>query len=225
MAASWVANKCGGVRWRTLRDGTIEVEGIGVPTIDPAGAQFRNMAQTWANWKAIMAPAAREHDVPLPWVLAIATVETGYLAGDPAKQASVSSSAGAVGVMQLMPLTAKMLGMTAAERTDPEKNIWGGVKLMRLLADGATGPELPNIASAYNAGSGSTGLGVRCATGRNEWNLMSDANYPRQAVQLQNTARLYLDLQTSRVSAAMVTGVGLAIAGIAVAVYMVGYRS
>lgn len=218
MASDWVPNKCGGVRWRTLGNGTIEIEGSGVPTISTTGPQFQNMSRTWANWKHFMAPAAKEFGIPLSWVLAIATVETGFLSSDPAKQAAAYSPVGAAGVMQLMPMTANMLGMTSAERTDPQKNIWGGVKLMRMLADGPTGPELPNIASAYNAGSGSTGLGVRCSAGRNEWNLMSDANYPRQAVQLQNSARLYMDLRTTLLSSSAKIGLGIALAGVGVAV-------
>ena len=52
--------------------------------------------------------------------------------------ASICSGAGACGLMQIMPLTAPELGLTAAERFNPEKNIAGGTLYMRRLLSSNT---------------------------------------------------------------------------------------
>lgn len=59
------------------------------------------------------------------------------------------SSAGAVGPMQLMPGTARDLGV---DPNDPEDNIRGGVRYLRQLSDQFGSPAL--VAAAYNAGPG-----------------------------------------------------------------------
>ena len=67
------------------------------------------------------------------------------------------SSAGAVGVMQLMPGTARSLGV--ADATDPRQNINGGARYLKQLtsyfADVKNADErLKFVLAAYNAGSG-----------------------------------------------------------------------
>lgn len=178
-------NKCNGRRWRTLSDGRIEVEGEGVPLLEPSDLRSRYLEQTWANWAPDFRAAARQYGVPLSWLVAIATIETGPWSARPQQQATIVSSAGAVGIMQVIP---RYQPETATELARPSTNIAAGARIIRRLADGATGAELPHIASAYNAGAGSSALGVRCSPGRNEWNLASDANYPRQTIVLNNTA-------------------------------------
>lgn len=61
------------------------------------------------------------------------------------------SSAGAIGVMQLMPGTAQSQGVT--NPYDAEQNIMGGAKLLRNLYDGFDG-NLELMLAAYNAGAG-----------------------------------------------------------------------
>lgn len=64
---------------------------------------------------------------------------------------SVVSSAGAAGLMQLMPATAKYVGVK--DRFDVRQNIEGGVKYLRKMYDQHNGDLVLTLA-AYNAGPG-----------------------------------------------------------------------
>jgi hypothetical protein len=60
------------------------------------------------------------------------------------------SSAGAIGLMQLMPGTARGLGVNP---NDPKRNLEGGIKYLAQLSDKYNGDYTRTLA-AYNAGSG-----------------------------------------------------------------------
>lgn len=66
-------------------------------------------------------------------------------------QTDAVSSAGAIGVMQLMPSTAEYLGVE--DPSDPYQNIMGAAKLLGKLSDMYDGNQSLMLA-AYNAGSG-----------------------------------------------------------------------
>ena len=75
-------------------------------------------------------------------VLAVIMVESAGVSG-------AESSAGAVGLMQLMPATAERFGVE--DRTDPTQSIAGGVAYLDLLMETFDGDPLLALA-AYNAG-------------------------------------------------------------------------
>lgn len=88
--------------------------------------------------------AADKYNVPVNLLKAIGKTESDF-------RVQVVSRSGAQGVMQLMPATAKYLGVTDA--FDPEQNIMGGAKYIKELLDKYDGNTSLALA-AYNAGMG-----------------------------------------------------------------------
>jgi soluble lytic murein transglycosylase-like protein len=89
--------------------------------------------------------SATLYQIPEQLVRAIIRCESDY---DP-RAVSVS---GARGLMQLMPDTASL--MQVRDIDDPRENIYGGVRLLRILANEFNG-DLELTVAAYNAGDGS----------------------------------------------------------------------
>jgi hypothetical protein len=94
-------------------------------------------------WDGLMRAAAARHSVPYPLVRAVVAAESGF-------NPRVVSRAGAQGLMQLMPATAKDLGVK--DPFDPEANIEGGTRYLGGLLK-AFGDERLALA-AYNSGPG-----------------------------------------------------------------------
>ncbi|WP_310605312.1 lytic transglycosylase domain-containing protein [Anaerosporobacter sp.] len=92
----------------------------------------------------IFEKAADKYNVSIDLLKAIAKQESNF-------KADAVSRSGAMGVMQLMPATAKELGVKDA--FDVEQNIMGGAKLISKLLDQYDGDTKLALA-AYNAGSG-----------------------------------------------------------------------
>lgn len=91
-----------------------------------------------------LARAAERHGVPIVLVKSVAHVES--------RGSSHSvSHAGAMGVMQLMPATARQLGVT--DPFDAAKNIDGGVRYLAWLYERYDG-DVHRVVAAYNAGPG-----------------------------------------------------------------------
>jgi len=106
--------------------------------------------------------AADRHGVPLPVVLHALYKETGWMKNASA-QVTARSPAGALGVMQIMPDTAKYLGLKDKDIFNPEKNIDAGV---RYLAQNLQQYQDPRVAlAAYNAGPNSKRVKQFAATG------------------------------------------------------------
>lgn len=88
--------------------------------------------------------AAKRHEISPQLVAAMVRAESSF---DP----KAVSHKGAVGLMQLMPATARRFGLTSSERYRPEKNLEAGVRYLRWLLDRYEG-ELPLALAGYNAG-------------------------------------------------------------------------
>ena len=86
--------------------------------------------------------ASQETQVEPALIHAVISVESAY---NPAAR----SHAGAVGLMQLMPQTAKRYGVT--DRLDPAQNIKGGARYLRDLK-AMFNDNLHLVLAAYNAG-------------------------------------------------------------------------
>ncbi len=87
---------------------------------------------------------AAEHDLAPELLHAVIQVESGY-------NPRAVSPKGAIGLMQLMPATARRLGV--ADRQDPLANLRGGARYLRNLI-GLFGGDLSLALAAYNAGEG-----------------------------------------------------------------------
>ena len=97
-----------------------------------------------ANLDAIFDVAGQRYNISPNLLKAVAKVESNF-------RPNVTSKAGAMGIMQLMPGTARGLGVTDA--FDPEQNIMGGAKYLRQMLDRFDG-DLSLALGAYNAGPG-----------------------------------------------------------------------
>ncbi|MGD8234522.1 MAG: lytic transglycosylase domain-containing protein [Chromatiales bacterium] len=96
------------------------------------------------KFAGIVDKKAQKYNVTPELIHAVIEAESAY---DP----NAISSAGAVGLMQLMPATARRFGVT--DRTDPEQNIDAGVNYLRELLNLFDNDVKLAIAS-YNAGEG-----------------------------------------------------------------------
>ncbi len=102
-------------------------------------------AERFNRFDAFISEAAQLYAIPETLIRAVIKVESDY---DP----HVVSSAGARGLMQLMPSVTRDMGVANAH--DPRENILGGTRLLRVLANRYDGDLVRTIA-AYHAGVGS----------------------------------------------------------------------
>ncbi len=107
--------------------------------VEPAGRRARA-----ARFTAHVRGAAVYYGLPEALVWAVMRTESDF-------KPHVVSDKGAEGLMQLMPLTAQDMGVTNS--FDPEENIYGGARYLRILANKFDG-DLVLTLSAYHAGGG-----------------------------------------------------------------------
>lgn len=93
---------------------------------------------------AIISKASKVYGVDRDLICSVIKAESGF---DP----GATSPKGAMGLMQLMPETARGLGVTDAY--DPEQNVMGGTRHLRWLLDRYDG-DVEKALAAYNWGTG-----------------------------------------------------------------------
>ena len=201
---TWVANKCGGARFRTLPDFRVEVEGMGFPLPDPARQKL--LEQTWKNWKGVIRKwsAIRTKEclkqrktagapscalLPPSNILAIMTQETGHKSDNKKVQSTITSPAGAAGLMQVMPCKIfnpeKELGKLVCthDMTNPDHAVKVGSRFLQVHLGNREG--LPAAASNYNSGD------LTCyKPGHvpNPFNWNHEQNYALRVVEYNNAA-------------------------------------
>jgi len=113
---------------------------------DPSDARIPGTRKTMnkTDWDKYISRYSKEYGVNEDLIRAVIKVES-------ANNPNALSRKGAMGLMQLMPQTAKMLGVNDA--WDPEQNIRGGVKYLSQLSDKFNG-DIEKMLAGYNAGPG-----------------------------------------------------------------------
>jgi soluble lytic murein transglycosylase-like protein len=121
------------------------------------------------RWREHISTAAAKYRLPEKLLLAVMAVESNY-------DHRALSEKGAMGLMQLMPATAK--DMFVSDAWDPAQNIEGGARYLRILANQYGGDPV-QVLAAYNAGPEA----VRRAGGAVP-NIPETQEYVRKVVEL-----------------------------------------
>jgi soluble lytic murein transglycosylase-like protein len=96
-----------------------------------------------AAWRSQVASLAAKYDISPALLEAVVWQESRW-------REAVTSRVGAYGLAQLMPATAREMGV---DRTNPAANLEGGARYLRLQLD-AFGGDVEKALAAYNAGAG-----------------------------------------------------------------------
>jgi soluble lytic murein transglycosylase-like protein len=140
----------------------IDKHGRVILTDKPNHSGYKRLVKTWKGWEEAKVPKnfsvaknqkkfdptirsiAKMYKLPHTLVHAVITAESSY-------NPDAISKAGAVGLMQLMPETAKQYGVS--NRRDPKQSIYGGSRYLNYLLK-LFNNDLVLALAAYNAGEG-----------------------------------------------------------------------
>jgi peptidoglycan DL-endopeptidase CwlO len=106
----------------------------------PAAARLGPACPIPARYRSAFDQASAASGLPLPMLVAVAQVESRF-------KASAVSTAGARGLLQVLPSTARSLRLSADA---PESNVLAGARYLRTLLDRFHSTDL--ALAAYNAG-------------------------------------------------------------------------
>ncbi len=121
------------------------IDSVSMEGLPPGAAQpNRGISDDASRIDASIERAANRYSLPSALVRAVIKAESGF-------QVRAVSPAGAQGLMQLMPATAREMGVT--DPFDIDQNIDGGSKYLRAMLDRFDG-DVRLALSAYNAGPG-----------------------------------------------------------------------
>ncbi|MBI3071940.1 MAG: lytic transglycosylase domain-containing protein [Deltaproteobacteria bacterium] len=129
-----VVDRDGNITYTNRPPGSRAAAALGSASIAPPGAPTR--------YNALIADAALRFALPESFIRAVVRSESNF-------NPRAVSRAGAEGLMQLIPETARRMGVRDA--FDPRQNIQGGSRYLRFLADTFAG-QLPLVIAAYHAG-------------------------------------------------------------------------
>ena len=132
------------VKKMTLNWGDVKARNIKKQIVQPKKADVAAKSKNQPKFANIVDAKAKKYKLIPELLHAVIEAESAY---DP----DAVSHAGAVGLMQLMPATAKRFGVT--DRTNPSQSVDGGAHYLRVLLDYFDNDLTLAIAS-YNAGEG-----------------------------------------------------------------------
>lgn len=115
----------------------------GFAPLDPTQGNFTASRPQSGNFSSLISQHAEANGLPPVLLEALVSVESSF-------NPSAVSSAGAQGLTQLMPATARSLGVT--DPFDPNQNLSGGARYLAAMM--REFKELPLALAAYNAGPG-----------------------------------------------------------------------